>query len=280
MRRGNAGRRLAATLAAISSVALIGVIEGLNLSDHELIPHVRWMLDPDYSPSFAIGSLVFNVPNRYLAYPWTRGTEPASSQCIYSASFQHDHEGLCSHLAAQSSLTLEMPLPLRHPGRGGVNWLSSITVTHGETARFPAPMLSKIQSLWQRQSVLVCRMPENDVDDYDAFLLRPKPGMYSGRIFANRTYEIMIRANEIEPRYADCVERGSDQTMRGAECVAEMGYLTDVYPLNEDGRYPYLISFSLPIWALPQSTTAGLAVSKFVSRFIVSQDGIRRLNTK
>ena len=97
--------------------------------------------------------------------------------------------------------------------------------------------------------------------------------MYSGRIFLNHIDEIMIRANETEPRYAECTERGSDQTMRGAVCVAAMGYLTDVYPLEGDGRYPYLIKFSLPIWALPQSTEAGLAVSKFVSQFIVSQDG-------
>ena len=259
----------ASIFGVISTIIFVIIAERRSLSGHELLPHIRLMLYPNYRPSFTLGGLVIEVPNRYLAYPLKRGTVPDSTRCTLSKAYYQENESLCSHLSVQSSFSLEVPLRLRREGGEGENWLSSVAVIYGDSVRYPSHLLANLQSWRQGRDLIARRTPENDVSDYNAFVLMPRPGKDYGRLFVNRIYEIMVRSNEVEPRFADCTEYGSDQTMRGAVCIAAMGYLTETYPQNSDGRYPYLIRFSLPVWALSQSSEAGSEVSKFVSQFIV-----------
>ena len=257
-------------LGAVSLVVGSLYINTVSSSLRELLPKGRWMTDPNYYPTLTLGSLVFKIPNRFLAYPWKSGAEPASTLCAGSTNYRRENEGLCSTLAVEGSLSLELPLTLTDKDGRKAHWLSAVTVLFGDTVSYPPHLLASYND-WRRGQLPTLRVPQSDLADFDAFEIIPHSYVVRHRMFSSfdQVHDLMVRTNEAEPRFADCMRSDPSQSISHATCVASMGFLIDQFPQKENMRYPYLVKYNLPGWALIQSHYTGMMLRLVPIHFIV-----------
>jgi hypothetical protein len=242
-------------------------------------PRLIGPTDPDYAPPFFIGPLVFKVPNRFLIFPWPRGQHPFDRSLCAEPTAVKDPAVIAICKSDHQSVFLKIPIP-------GFAWdvqnngaISLVTLGFHELmgSKWPGYQGSveeysaEYDDRWVRMHVT-----ELDTKKYVAFH-DAWTGAYAKQappnILAEAAGEYVFISKSIkdQPRALNCqTVLNTGDVHHKVRCNATIPFLSEQYPQEPSGRYPYTISFDLPGDEIDAAAEVGRRVTQAVLAFLYS----------
>lgn len=240
-------------------------------------PRLIGPTDPDYAPRFFIGQFVFEIPNRFLIFPWRTGQHPFDRSVCAEPTAMKDPAIIAKCRSDQQGVFLKIPIsgfPSHDQNSGAI---SLVTLGFHELmgSKWPGYRGSVEEfSVEHDDRWIRMQVPELDTNKYAAFH-DTWTGAYAKQappnILAEAAGEYIFLSKSIDeqPRAMICetVIKTGD-AYRKLRCNATIPFLSERYPQEPSGRYPYTISFELPGDEIDAASEVGRQVIQAVTAFL------------
>ena len=228
----------------------------------------------------SVGDLRFDVPNRYLVFPF-QGSDKPFDRDVCSDPAQADlakNAFMCR--TTQESFFFKVPVPI-FVSKGDAAETSTGMLGWGQRYVFEDKSVEKFGRL-TFPGMIRRRAPELDTRDYAAFvesygddaiakMSKILPEALVQKSIASAAGQSFLVRKDADARYRrlTCTKvRATGRTFFDLDCTARTPYLADRFPRATDGTYPYSIVFGLTGTEIDDAPAIGAAVTSRMDSFL------------
>lgn len=231
-----------------------------------LLPPNRALVDEQQTMAFFLGPVVFQIQNKLLVIPFSRGDHPFDASICGNPDLSNFERKACGDQA--KTVFLQIALPGNYGDDSEQSFVSVVTLGYRQNYLFDEGSVDEIASEINSWDGGRAREPTLDTKTYAAVRIGPNKPSLNRPSFTKSpgtTYFFVATGNE-SPHLISCSTSSEDGGLPAeAPCFGRAGFLVDDFPRDRGGTYPFTVQYTLTAAQIDSAPAIERAVVKAVA---------------